>query len=144
MEIGVTTEVSEVAVTIFSLKGDVTTASVGQFEQRARQAFDAGSRNFLIDLTKVTLLTSGGMRVIHQIFLWLRDDPSAEGEAAMLKGITAGTYRSPHLKLLNPNPSVLETLKLAGFDMFLEILDDKKQALASFAGTSGQDLFAGG
>jgi len=48
------------------------------------------------------------------------------------KGIAAGTYKSRHLKLLNPNRHVLQTLKLAGFDMFLEIHSTPQEAIDSF------------
>ena len=39
---------------------------------------------------------------------------------------------SPHLKLVKPTPHVLEVLKSAGYDMFLEIHRDLRQALDSF------------
>jgi hypothetical protein len=50
----------------------------------------------------------------------------------MYKGINAGTYKSPYLKLYKPSKGVVETLKLAGFDMLLDIYDDKQAAIASF------------
>jgi len=62
----------------------------------------------------------------------LRGDSAAESPEAMHKGISAGTFKSPHLKLANPNPRVLEVLKMAGFDMFLEIHKNVKDAVASF------------
>jgi hypothetical protein len=50
----------------------------------------------------------------------------------MRKGINAGTYRSPNLKLYKPSKPVAETMKTAGFDMLLETYQDKKAAIASF------------
>jgi len=50
----------------------------------------------------------------------------------MKKGIVAGTFTSPHLKLYNPTSHVLEALKTAGYDMFLEIHRDYKKAISSF------------
>src|SRR3972149_3919007 len=61
-----------------------------------------------------------------------RRDAPAESDEAMRKGIAAGTFKSPHLKLLNPSKRVSEVLKMAGRAMFLEIHRDFKQAIASF------------
>jgi hypothetical protein len=50
----------------------------------------------------------------------------------MRKGLSDGTFKSPHLKLLNPSPRVLDVLSIAGVDMFLEVHRNYKDALASF------------
>ena len=86
-------------------------------------------RDLLLDLTNVTFLSSGGLRAIHETFTLLRTDTD---DKAVSEGIVAGTYRSPHLKLLNPNKNVLKSLKLTGLDMFLEILSSLKEAVNSF------------
>jgi hypothetical protein len=44
----------------------------------------------------------------------------------------AGTFKSPNLKLLNPRPDVLRVIQTQGFDMFLEIHNNRKKAIASF------------
>jgi len=43
-----------------------------------------------------------------------------------------GTFKSPHLKLLNPQPAVQQALRMAGFDMFLETHANLEEAVASF------------
>jgi hypothetical protein len=48
------------------------------------------------------------------------------------KGLTDGTFKSPHLKLLSPDKNVTQVLSMAGFDMFLEIYNNLKKAVASF------------
>jgi hypothetical protein len=50
----------------------------------------------------------------------------------MNKGIRDGTFKSPHLKLVNPTAHVLEVLKLTGLDMFLEVHHSVSEAVASF------------
>jgi hypothetical protein len=62
----------------------------------------------------------------------LRSEASGESEQAVRKGIAAGTYKSLHLKLLKPNGNVMQALKMAGFDMFLEVHSNLKKAVASF------------
>jgi hypothetical protein len=86
----------------------------------------------LLDLSAVPYMATAGLRALHAIYLLLRSDTPEESDAAIKTGIAAGTYMSPHLKLLNPSKAVLEALKAAGYDMFLEIHHNYKQALESF------------
>jgi anti-anti-sigma regulatory factor len=48
------------------------------------------------------------------------------------EGISSGTYKSPHLKLLNLSKETKTTFEMSGFDMFIETYDDRKKAIASF------------
>jgi anti-anti-sigma factor len=130
MEIAVSQEVGNVPVTVLKLTGDLNAATFEQFQAAAKKAIDAGSHNLLIDLSGVHYMSSAGMRALNQIFDWLSGSP-AENEA-IKKAVATGKAKAPHLKLLSPAPHVLEALKTAGFDMFLEIHHDLKQAVASF------------
>jgi hypothetical protein len=121
-----------VSVTIFHIEGEVTVASSNHLQQQAEDAYADGMRNLLLDLTQVPFMDSGGLRAIHHIYMLLRSDATANGDRSVRKGIAAGTYKAQHLKLLNPNRNVLEALKLAGFDMFLEIHSSQQKAIASF------------
>jgi anti-anti-sigma factor len=121
-----------VPVTIFHVDGEITAASSGRLQQQAEAAYAGGMRNLLLDLTQVPFMDSGGLRAIHHIYMLLRSDATASGDRAVHKGIAAGTYKAQHLKLLNPNRNVMEALKLAGFDMFLEIHSSPQNAVASF------------
>ncbi|MCX5973649.1 MAG: hypothetical protein NTU59_03035, partial [Coprothermobacterota bacterium] len=62
----------------------------------------------------------------------LKGDLAKEGEEAMSRGLRDGTFTSPHLKLLNPTPLVKDVLKMTGFDMFLEVHRNYKEAILSF------------
>ena len=132
MEITVTQEQGRVPVTILHVKGDVNTTTADEFQAQAQQAYDDGARDMLIDLSEVSLLSSAGLRALHSIFNMLRSDSPDESDDTMRKGLTDGTFKSPHLKLLNPNENVSQVLRMAGFDMFLEVYNDHKKAIASF------------
>lgn len=132
MEIVVSQENGRVPITVFRISGEIAAGTYRQLEQQADEAFEAGTRDLLLDLTDVTFLSSSGLRAIHHIFMLLRTDSPEDSDDTVRKGVVAGTYRSPHLKLLNPSPTVLQALKLAGFDMFLEVHSDLSEAIASF------------
>lgn len=132
MDIAISHEQGRVPVTIFRVSGQVDMTTYEQLQQQARAAFDAGTRDLLLDLADVPYMSSAGIRAINHLFTMLRANTPAETSDAMQKGLTDGTFRSPHLKLLNPSPRVLEVLKMAGVDMFLEVHNNLKDALASF------------
>jgi anti-anti-sigma factor len=132
MEITVTQEQGRVPVTVLHVQGDVNASTADQFQEEAQKAYDDGARDMLIDLSGVSLLSSAGLRALHSIFNMLRSDSPEESDGAVRKGLTDGTFKSPHLKLLNPDKNVTQVLSMAGFDMFLEIYNNLKKAVASF------------
>jgi anti-anti-sigma factor len=132
VEIVTANKQGRVPVTVFHIKGEISAESSEKLQQQAQDAYEAGTRDLLLDLSKVTFLSSAGLRAIHYIFMLLRTDSSEERAKSVRKGIAEGTYRSPHLKLLNPKREVLQTLKMSGFDMFLEIHSKMRAAINSF------------
>jgi len=137
MNITVSQHTGRVPVTVFHITGDIDTNTYERFQAQAQEAHAAGTRNLLLDLAEVRFVSSAGIRAINNIFNLLRTDAPGESDEAMRTGLRDGTFKSPHLKLLNPTPRVLEVLTLAGVDMFLEVHRDLKTALDSFGGSAG-------
>jgi len=121
LEISVSQEQGRVPVTVFRLKGRLNLGTAEQLQAKVQDAVQAGARYVLLDLSEVLSVTSAGLRAFHQMYQLLRGDSPAEG-----------ALKSPYLKLLDPTPDVRKVLHIAGFDMFLEIRDDVKEAIASF------------
>jgi hypothetical protein len=132
MEITITRESGQVPVTVFHIKGEIDVKTYEQLEQRASQEYRQGMRDLLLDLSEVTFLSSAGLRAIHGLFLLLRTDTPEESDEAMSRGLRDGTFKSPHLMLLNPRPVVLRSLSYAGFDMYLQVHHDLRKAVESF------------
>jgi len=130
MDVTVSQAQGRVPVTIFHITGAVTDNQ--ELEARAKEAYQGGARSIVLDLTEVPYMATAGLRALHAIFTLLRADTPQESEVATKTGIAAGTFTSPHLKLVKPNAYVMEVLKAAGYDMFLEIHRDVNQAVASF------------
>jgi len=132
MEIVVSQEQGRVPVTVFRIQGELNVYTYERFQQKVREAHDAGMLNLLLDLAEVSYISSAGIRALNDSFKLLRTGAPEENDEAMAKGLRDGTFKSPHLKLLNPSPQVLEVLKIAGVDMFLEVHRHLREAVGSF------------
>jgi hypothetical protein len=130
MDVTIAQAQGNVPVTIFRISGPVTDNQ--ELEALAQAAYEGGARSIVLDLTDVPYMATAGLRALHAIFALLRADTPEESDDATKSGIAAGTFMSPHLKLVKPSAHVLEVLKAAGYDMFLEIHRDVNQAVASF------------
>ena len=132
MEITVREEQVRVPVTVFEVSGDLDINTASEFLARAREAKAAGMTNLVVDFTNCRYVSSAGVRALHQIFLLLRTQSPEESDAVMREGIRAGTFTSPHLRLVNPSKRVEEALKIPGLDMYLAIYPTLEEALAAY------------
>jgi anti-anti-sigma factor len=134
MEIKVSTESGRVPVTVMHVDGNIDSSTYEQFQSTARNLIDEGARYILVDLSHAPFVSSAGLRALHTLFNELRSrnpDINLSNEQ-MKKGISAGTYKSPHLKLLNLSPETKTAFETSGFDMFIDTFTDRKAAIASF------------
>ena len=132
MEINAFQADGRVTVTILEIRGNVDSSTADQLLRRAEDALKAGTRNLVLDLTNVHYVSSAGLRVMNQLFNQLHPEAMDKNAAAMQKAIVNGTFKSPHLKLCGLNPNVHQVLSMSGFDMYLDILPDRKSAIGAF------------
>jgi anti-anti-sigma factor len=134
MEIKVSTEQARVPVTVMHVDGNIDSATHDSFKARADELIQGGARYILVDLSHAPFVSSAGLRALHSIFNTLRSlQPDSKLTNDQVKrGIADGTYKSPHLKLLNLSQETQTAFKLSGFDMFIETFADRQAALASF------------
>lgn len=138
MDILVSTENGRVPVTVMQIEGNIDAQTYEQFQAKAEELIDAGTRYLLIDLSHSPFVSSAGLRALHQIFnkLRARDTQNPTSDVEVRRGISAGTYKSPHLKLLNLSRETKTAFDLSGFDMFIETFSDMQTALDSFQAAS--------
>ncbi|MCX5975434.1 MAG: STAS domain-containing protein [Coprothermobacterota bacterium] len=129
MDIKATKEQGKVSVTVLRLSGNLDVESYEKLIAEAEALKAAGTLNLLLDLKEVPYISSSGLRALNIIFKAYKGD---EKEEALSKGLRDGTYKSAHFKLLSPSKTVMEGLKITGFDMFLEIHKNLKDAVNSF------------
>jgi len=134
MEISTSTENGRVTVTVVHVTGNLDSYTANEFQAKAEELIKGGVRHILVDLTNVPFVSSAGFRVLNFIFNQLRTlHPDANlSEEEVRKGISAGTYSSPHLKLLNLGKDVKHAFEMAGFDMYIDTFTDLKNAIAAF------------
>jgi len=134
MDIKVFVEKVSVPVTVMHVDGNIDSSTYEMFKAKADEIIKGGAHFILVDLEHAPYVSSAGMRAMQSIYEQLRSryanlDVSNED---VKKGIREGTYKSPHLKLLNPSKETLKTFEISGFDMYIEIFHDKAEAIASF------------
>ena len=132
MDIMISYEQGALPVTVFHLRGELNAASYEQLQTQAEWAIGRGTCNLVLDLADMPYLSSAGLRALNHIFHRLRTNRPEDSDDAIRRGMKAGTYRSPHLKLARPTPRVHEVLDLSGVNLFLEVHPDLQNAIASF------------
>lgn len=109
-----------VPVTVLRVEGDIDAATHKILQDKAAEVIETGSTHILLDLGGVNYMGSAGFRAIHAISNMLHKDD------------TPGLLKSTHLKLLNPTNPVARVIKTLGFDVYLDIYQDRDTAVNSF------------
>jgi anti-anti-sigma factor len=103
-----------IPVTVFQLQNRVNLGNFSELEQTARDAYDNGTRDLVIDLSRTPSLTSIGIRALVIIHKLLSTDGSR------------------HLKLAAVKQPIRDMFDIAGITSFIEIYDTVEEAVASF------------
>ena len=119
----------DVPVTILHLNGHLHGNTEPELLDRARQAQEDGSKHLLIDLAGVEVLTSAGLRAIHNIFNLF----TPQSDRTLIKQHGDEPYKSPYFKLVCPNPNVYYILNIAGFLQNILIYNNMDEAVSSFS-----------
>ena len=118
----------EIPITILHLNGHLHGDTESELIDRARQAQEDGSKYLLLDLSGVEILTSAGLRAIHNIFNLF----TPQSDRDLIRQHGEEPYKSPYFKLVCPNPNVYYVLNIAGFLQNLLIFTDMDEAVNSF------------
>ncbi len=132
MEIKITSGNARVPITIMHIKGNVDSATYQAFQTKADELIQGGARYILIDLAEAPFISSAGLRVLNNIFNSLRSLHKDVNDDELRKKMSAGVYKSPHIKVANLSSQVRDAFVISGFDTYIEVHDDLKKAVASF------------
>ncbi len=137
MNISVTRARGIVPVAILKLDGQLDGQSYQELIKKAQELYEAGARDFLLDLTGLTYISSAGLVALHSLALLARGEELPDTEAgwsayrAMGRSSEAGVQK--HVKLLNPCSQVTSVLDMVGFGNLFEVFTDLEKAVDSFS-----------
>ncbi|PIE80120.1 MAG: hypothetical protein CSA11_09415 [Chloroflexi bacterium] len=127
-----------VPVTLLRLEGELDASNYETLSEKAQSLHRSGTRNLLLDLEKLSFVSSAGLVGIHSIALIMRGeslDNSQEGWHAfhaISQDLKKASGQEQHFKLLKPQPLVKKVLDTAGFTKVMSVFDDEETAVASF------------
>ena len=102
-------------VTVFHIMDRVNLGNYQEVEKVAKEEYEKGMRNLVIDLTESDSLTSIGIRAIITVSKMLVKD------------------NGKHLKIAGAIPPIRDMLGIAGVTQFIDIHDTVDDAAAAFA-----------
>ena len=106
-----------IPVTVFELQDRVNLGNTAELEQAGKDAYSNGTRDLVLDISKVDSFTSAGIRALMVIYKQFAGDEGKE---------------SKHVKLVSPTSYVREVLEVAGITESIETFDTLDKAIESF------------
>jgi anti-anti-sigma factor len=135
MNITVSQQQGRVPVTVVQLDGKLDSYSFQNLINEAQKLFTAGSRHLILDMTKLTYISSAGIVSLHSIAKLFRGEALPNVEAGWNTIRSMEKERSgvqENIKLFNVPPEVRSVLDVVGFASFFEMHTDMEKAVASF------------
>ncbi len=136
MNISVSQASGRVPVTVIKLDGQLDGQNFQELITKAQELHGAGARDFILDLSDLTYISSAGLVALHSVALMARGEelPDLEGGwsayRSMGRSSEAGVQK--HVKLLNPRSEIMSELDMVGFSSVFEIYTDRDEAVHSF------------
>jgi anti-anti-sigma regulatory factor len=136
MDISVSQKQGNVPITVVKVDGQLDGQTYQDLINKAKDLYAAGARDFLLDLSDLTYISSAGLVAIHSIALLVKGeelpDPESGWSAYRSMGRTSTAGLQTHIKLLNPREDVRNVLDMVGFGNVFQIFTDLDEAVKSF------------
>lgn len=136
MNITVSKAQGNVPVTVIALDGQLDGQTYQDLINKAKDLFDAGSRDFLIDMSDLDYISSAGLVALHSVSLLVKGEamPDTEQGWSAYRSVGRGSEAGmqTHIKLLNPREEIKSVLDMVGFGNVFQIFTDLDEAVKSF------------
>jgi anti-sigma B factor antagonist len=136
MDISVSQLQGNVPVTALKLDGQLDGQNYEELITKARELHQAGARDFILDLSNLTYISSAGLVALHSVALLVRGEELPDTEqgwsAYRSMGRTSASGMQSHIKLVNPTEEVRNVLDMVGFGNVFQIYNDLDEAVKSF------------
>ncbi len=123
-----------VPVTIIRVDGQLDGQSYTQLIDQARELFKDGARDFVIDMSDLTYISSAGLVALHSVALLTNGEqlPDTEAGWSAYRSVKNTATVQTHIKLLSPRDEVRSVLEMVGFNRVFSIFTDLDEAVKSF------------
>lgn len=136
MNISVSQVQGKVPVTVIKLDGQLDGQTYQDLITQAREAYAAGWRDFLVDMSDLSYISSAGLVALHSIALLTRGEDLPDTEAGWSAyrsmGRAKDTGVQQHIKLYKPRPEIQSVLDMVGFGGVFAVFTDLDEAVQSF------------
>ena len=136
MEISVSQMQGSAPVSVVKVAGQLDGQNYQELITKAQDLYKAGTRDFLIDLSDLTYISSAGLVALHSVALLAKGEELPDTEhgwsAYRSMGRTSAAGTQTHVKLLKPREEVRNVLDMVGFTNVFEIFTDLDEAIKSF------------
>jgi anti-anti-sigma factor len=124
-------------ISVIKLDGQLDGQNYQELIAKAQELYKAGTRDFLLDLSDLTYISSAGLVAFHSVALLARGEQMPDTDSgwsayrSMGRSSQAGVQK--HVKLLNPRSEVMSILDMVGFGQLFEIFTNVDEAVKSFS-----------
>jgi anti-anti-sigma regulatory factor len=141
MKMNITKTERPIPIVILHLDGVLDGANFKKLIEKTESLFAGGARDLILDLTRLTFISSAGLGALHQVALLFQgktrpnpDETWASYRWSTFRNIKRDHDLQPqkHVKLLSPTREVQEVLDMIGFSSLFEIYTYMPQAMESF------------
>lgn len=136
MQITISQKQGREPVTVIHLDGKLDSTSFQMLIDEAKKLYTAGARHLIMDMTKLSYISSAGIVSLHSIAKLFRGESLPNTDAGWnairsMERERAGGMQQ-QVKLFNVPVEVRSVLEVVGFSAFFEMYADLDQAIASF------------
>ena len=130
MKINTRKHETDSSIAVLELEGELDSSNYISAIESAKGLFKEGVRKLVIDLSKVSFMSSAGLMAIHTITLLFR----GEASEIAFRAIDPERDRTAQarVKLVSPQAQVDQVLDTVGLKRFFQILPNVESALKSF------------
>lgn len=136
MNISVSQAQGNCPVSVIKLDGQLDGQNYQDLIAKAQELYNSGARDFLLDLSDLTYISSAGLVAFHSVALLARGeqlpDPESGWSAYRSMGRSSEAGVQEHVKLFHPRPDVMNVLDMVGFSRVFEIFINLDEAVKSF------------
>lgn len=136
MEISVSEAQGNVPIKVLKLNGQLDGQNYQDLIGKAQELHKAGAKDFILDLSDLTYISSAGLVALHSMALLVKGEELPDTEhgwsAYRSMGKTSASGLQAHVKLFNPREEVKSVLEMVGFSTVFEIFTDLDEAVQSF------------